>query len=297
MSNYDYAANYQVNNVIQALSDNNIRLPPNFQVPEGIKDAADMFVGVLMIDAAAGNSDRHDRNLDIVRQTNGQFYLSPVFDHGYSLGAVEDDELRSWVNPEHYNQYHNFSSFSNQGEDISGVEAFRQAAEIRPQAAKIWLNKLQNLDFSQIEQVFTRIPSNRLPLEAKKFALDLFQYNQKQLLSLDLALSFNREQQNRVDKIAPILVDYLKLNRKKEVENDSSVIKFDSEAKIIIYQNKLNSQEHLKAQYVGNKWLDIGSNISQTKESYFTDVAALKIAQLQSTKLKPLKSHLPSNQL
>jgi hypothetical protein len=81
MSQYDYAFDYQVDNVIQALSDNNIQLPPNFPVPEGIKDAADMFVGVLMMDATVGNSDRHDRNLDIVRQSSGQFYLSPVFDH------------------------------------------------------------------------------------------------------------------------------------------------------------------------------------------------------------------------
>jgi hypothetical protein len=296
MSKYDYAVNYQVNNVIQALSDNNIRLPPNFQVPKGIKDAADMFVGVLMIDATVGNSDRHDRNLDIVRQTNGQFYLSPVFDHGYSLGAIEDNDLRSWVSPEHYNQYHNFSSFSYEGEDISGLEAFRQAAEIRPQAAKIWLNKLQHLDFGQVKQVFTKIPSNRLTQEAKNFALELFKHNQKQLLHLELVLSPKNEQQDRIKKIAPILIDYLKLNQRKKVENDNSVVKFDSEAKIITYQDKVNSQEYLKAQYIENKWLDLGSNISQTKEFYFTDVVAVGIAKMQSEKLKPINSNHSSDQ-
>lgn len=296
MSKYDYAVNYQVNNVIQALSDNNIRLPPNFQVPEGIKDGADMFVGVLMIDAAVSNSDRHDRNLDIVRQTNGQFYLSPVFDHGYSLGAIEDNDLRSWINPEHYNRYRNFSSFSYEGQDISGVEAFRQAAKIRPQAAGIWLNKLQQLDFGQIERVFTRIPSNRLTPEAKNFALELFKHNQKQLLRLDLVLSSDNEQQNRIEKIAPILIDYLKLNHKKEVENDNSIVKFDSEAKIVTYQNKVNSQEYLKAQYVENKWINIESNISKAKESYFIDVVALNILQLRNEKLKPINSYFPSNQ-
>jgi hypothetical protein len=288
MSQYDYAFNYQVDNVIQALSDNNIRLPPKFPVPEGIKDGADMFVGVLMIDATVGNSDRHDRNLDIVRQTNGQFYLSPVFDHGYSLGASEDNDLRSWIDPEHYNRYHNFSSFSDRGEEISGVEAFRQAAAIRPQAAKIWLNKLQQLDFGQIERVFAKIPSERLTQEAKNFALELLKYNRKQLLNLDLVLSLNNEQQDRVEKIAPILIDYLKLNQNKTVENDNGVVKFDSKTKIITYQNKINPQEYLTAQYVENKWLDLGTNISQTKESYFTNIAAVNLAKLQSKKPKPI---------
>lgn len=113
---------------------------------------------------------------------------------------------------------------------------------------------------------------------------------------MDLVLSRDHEQQNRIEKIAPILIEYLKLNHKKEVENDNSVVKFDSEAKTFIYQDKANSQEYLKAQYVENKWLDIGSNISQAKESYFTDVAALNILQLQSEKLKPIHSHSSSNQ-
>ena len=112
VSNYSYADDYQVDNVIVALSDHNIQLPPNYQVPDGIKDGADMFVGVLMLDAWIGNSDRHDCNFDIVCQTNGQFYLSPIFDNGYSLGATEDNDLRSWLDPEQYNKYHNYSSFS-----------------------------------------------------------------------------------------------------------------------------------------------------------------------------------------
>ncbi|MEY2831496.1 MAG: hypothetical protein RLZZ574_754 [Cyanobacteriota bacterium] len=295
MSQYDYAFNYQVDNVIQALSDNNIRLPPNFSVPEGIKDGADMFVGVLMMDATVGNSDRHDRNLDIVRETNGQFYLSPVFDHGYSLGASEDNDLRSWIDPEHYNRYHNFSSFSDRGKEISGVEAFRQAAAIRPQAAKIWLNKLQQLDFGQIERVFAKIPSERLTQETKNFALELLKYNRKQLLNLDLVLSLNNEQQDRVEKIAPILIDYLKLNQNKTVENDNAVVKFDSKTKIITYQNKINPQEYLTAQYVENKWLDLGTNISQTKESYFTNIAAVNLAKLQSKKPKPTNNDFPGD--
>jgi hypothetical protein len=186
IARYDYAFDYEVENVIQALSDNNIGLPPNSLVPEGINDGADMFVGILMMDATVGNSDRHDRNLDIVRQSDGQSYLSPVFDQGYSLGAVEDNDLRSWISPQQYNTHHNFSSFSYEGEDISGLEAFKQAAKLRPEAAKIWLNELQKIDDRQIEQIFKRVPEPTLTRDTSNFAKNLLRHNRSQLLSLNL---------------------------------------------------------------------------------------------------------------
>ena len=283
LDKYNYASDYQVDKVIQALSDNDIGLPPNFPAPEGIKSGADMLVGILMMDATVGNRDRHDRNLDIVQQTNGHFYLSPVFDQGYSLGAAEDNDLRSWIDPQQYNQYHNFSSFSYKGEDISGLEAFKQAAQIRPSAAKIWLNELQKVDVRQIEQIFEQVPGDRITPDAKYFALELVKYNRSQLLNLSLAMSPTNEQQRRVEKIAPILLDYLDLNQKKEVENDNSVVKFDSDTKTISYQNRSNSEEYLKAQYVKGKWIDRGSNISKSKESYFVNIATSEIAQRQES--------------
>jgi hypothetical protein len=155
---------------------------------------------------------------------------------------------------------------------------------------------LQQLDFRQIERVFAKIPSERLTQEAKNFALELLKYNRKQLLSLDLVLSPNNQQQDRVKKIAPILIDYLKLNQNKIVENGNSVVKFDSKTKIITYQNKIDPQEYLTAQYIENEWLDLGTNISQTKESYFTDIAAVNLARLQSKKPKPTNSDSPGDQ-
>lgn len=183
---YDYAFDYQVDKVIQILSDNNIGIPPNSLLPEGINNGADMLTGVLMMDATVGNCDRHDRNLDIVQQKDGQLYLSPVFDQGFSLGATEDKKLKEWVDPKHYNKYYNFSSFGYQGEDISGLEAFKQAAELRPEAAKIWLKELQKIDNQQIKQIFKRIPEQIITLEDRQFALDLLEYNRNQLLEVNL---------------------------------------------------------------------------------------------------------------
>ena len=58
-------------------------------------------------------------------------------------------------------------------------------------------------------------------------------------------------------------------------------VKFDSDTKTISYQNKSNPEEYLKAQYDQGRWIDKGSNISQSKESYFVNVATLEIAKRQ----------------
>ena len=238
------------------------------------KGWADMFVGILMVDATVGNSDRHDRNIDIVRQSNGQFYLSPVFDHGYSLGASENNDLRGWIDPQQYNQYHNSSSFSYQGEDISGYKAFEQAAELRPEAAKIWLHELQKIDFRQIEQIFSQIPSNAIVPEAIDFALKLLEYNQKQLLSLNIAFNQTDVQQKKVELIAPVLLDYLRLDNLPRRENETTIVEYDSASKTISYQNKIEQNQYLKAQYIDNKWINRGSNISESKELEILNKAA-----------------------
>ena len=67
----------------------------------------------------------------------------------------------------------------------------------------------------------------------------------------------------KVERIAPILLDYLKLNQDTQLESDRSVIMFDKEKQILIYQDKLDSNEQLKAQYKNSRWLNLGSKVSR----------------------------------
>ena len=180
---YNQANDYQVKNVIQTLLDKKVKLPPNYEVPDGIFNGADMFVGILLLDATVGNEDRHDHNIDIVRQANGESYISPVFDHGSSLGSTETDRFRSQTSPKQYSEEYNISFFEFQSRDITGIEAFKQAAELRPYAAKIWLEQLASVEPEQIQAIFDRLPSGRITLEAKAFALELLNYNRTQLLN------------------------------------------------------------------------------------------------------------------
>ena len=50
------------------------------------------------------------------------------------------------------------------------------------------------------------------------------------------------------------------------------------------------------AQYKDNRWIDKGSNISQSKEDYFLNVSAEKIKQLQDEKSKSMNSDSSNNQ-
>ncbi|MCC0175824.1 hypothetical protein I4641_02360 [Waterburya agarophytonicola K14] len=188
---YDYAFNYEVSQVIQVLSEQDIKIPPGYKLPEGINDGVDMFVGVLMLDAYVGNTDRHDQNLDIVQLEDGTSYLSPVFDHGFSLGAVLDDRMRENNSPQRYSEVFSDSSFSIDGVDVSGLEAFEEAAKLRPQAAKIWQNQLSQIRTQEIRELFVRIPEDRITSRSRDFASDLLSHNQSQLLSLNLSYQQN----------------------------------------------------------------------------------------------------------
>ena len=180
---YNQVNDYQVKNVVQSLLNGDVKLPPDYEVPEGIEDGADMFVGILLLDAIVNNEDRHDHNIDIVRQINGESYISPVFDNGSSLGSVETDNFRNQTSPKQYSDKYSVSFFDFQSSDITGIEAFKQAAELRPLAAKVWLDRLASIKPEQIQNIFDSLPDNRITPVAKAFATELLDYNRTQLLN------------------------------------------------------------------------------------------------------------------
>jgi Holliday junction resolvase len=146
--------------------------------------------------------------------------------------------------------------------------------------------ELQKIDFGQVEQIFSQIPSHVIVAEAKSFALELIEYNKKQLLSLNITSSQTDVQQKRVELIAPVLFDYLGLENKPSRENKNVVVEYDSVNKIISYQNKTEPSQYLKAQYINNKWIDQGSNINESKESEILNKAAPEIRRRLQLKAK-----------
>ena len=152
-------------------------------------------------------------------------------------------------------------------------------------------------DAYDIPQYLTPVPGGVGPTQMAVLLERIFQVAKIELQPWDYQRDIVKPvQQERVEKIAPILMDYLKLNEKSKVERDNLIVEFDSDTKILTYQDKLNSQQYLKAQYKDNRWIDKGSNISQSREDYLLNVSAGKIKQLQDEKSKSMNCDPDNNQ-
>lgn len=193
IENYNYGSDYSVSSVINILEKQNVRIPPNHSLPEGINNGADMFVGALMLDAYTCNIDRHSRNFDIITLSNeGIQYLSPIFDNGRSLGSFLQDDIKVNRSISDYAKSTQ-SSITVEGYKKNGLETFKEASLLRPQAAKIWLHQLSQISTQEIQKLIDRIPEDRITPISKNFAFDLLNHNQSQLLSLNLDYKQNTD--------------------------------------------------------------------------------------------------------
>ncbi len=64
---------------------------------------------------------------------------------------------------------------------VSPIDAFRLAADIRPQAASAWVERLRAVSSEEIEEVVRRVPSIRMSETARRFALRMLQFNRSTL--------------------------------------------------------------------------------------------------------------------
>ena len=168
---------YSVREVLETLTQNRVQLPSGYQAPEGINDGTDLFVGYLLLDSLIANNDRHSGNWEIGLDSRGIKSLAPVYDNGASFATT----FGSLV-------YENYTVEQYMNTDLSmfgefQAETFKQAAELRPKAAMVWLKQLASVEIQQLEPIFARLPSDRVTSEARAFAIELLAYNRTQLLS------------------------------------------------------------------------------------------------------------------
>ena len=179
----DHISQYTVENVLKALELSNVKRPSNWQqpIPE-IDTGAKLFVGYLMMDAWAINRDRHYRNWGVMSVGN-QIELIPSYDHGLALGSTDQINL----SPERYAE-RTKSPFQGNNQQLSTFNAFERAAQIYPEAARMWQARLRQVTSAQIEEIFNRIPEGRITPIAAKFAIDLLDFNQKRIIDLEIDL-------------------------------------------------------------------------------------------------------------
>ncbi|MBW4532326.1 MAG: hypothetical protein KME09_00130 [Pleurocapsa minor HA4230-MV1] len=93
----------------------------------------------------------------------------------------------------------------------------------------------------------------------------------------------NSKEQERIAKVTSVLANYLKLNQKSILENQSSILGIDWKTKTIVFQNKIDQSEFLRAEFEPNRkvWIDKGSNLSPQKEQQIFESIVPKLENKQ----------------
>ncbi|MBH8558966.1 HipA domain-containing protein [Hymenobacter negativus] len=172
---------------------------PHARVAPMMRTAAHQFVGYLMFDAWVGNMDRHHENWALVQplhQQPSQWFLSPTYDHGSSLGRELNDERKEQILQQAHPD-HNLAAYASRGrgrffrlvtdpksQSLKPIDAFRLAAEMLPQAALNWRMLLRQVKLIKVEAVFKSFPSDWLTNTGSRFARALLEHNRQQILSV-----------------------------------------------------------------------------------------------------------------
>jgi hypothetical protein len=191
---------YTLDLTLDVLSDDelNIQLDPDWPLPDETSTVPEAFLGLLLVDAWIGNTDRHDNNWGILEQATPEGpirYLAPTFDHASSLGReLTDDERHDRLTTNDKNRTVEayikrcrsaFVREEDVEETIHPTDVFHQAAMQYPVAADAWLNKLETIQPTTVEAIFDRIPEVRISNVSIDFALRQLTLNRDALLNLD----------------------------------------------------------------------------------------------------------------
>jgi hypothetical protein len=176
---------------------------PQLQAPLGIADiyramtACEIFVGNLLFDTLVGNTDRHHENWGVVDVGTFTFHLAPSFDHASSLGRdLTDQNRRERLNTSDrrasvkaYAERGRSAFFGTnpKGRTLTGREMVESLVQVAPRPARIWAEKLVNLDQSSLERIFEQVPREVMSENAVQFAIRLIADNQRMIWEAALA--------------------------------------------------------------------------------------------------------------
>ncbi|MDX8127977.1 phosphatidylinositol kinase [Methylomonas sp. OY6] len=195
--NYPTHQRYQVSDhtfgrIHALLNSSEILLPLYWVSPgDGIKNAFDVFVGYLLLDAWIANQDRHHENWGEIAY-NDAIFLAPTYDHAASMGQNETDQVRkdrlkSRDPRRHISAYvekARSAIYLNKTEQkpLSTVRVFEMAAERSPNAASCWREMLGDISKQQCLAIFEKIPSSEISEAAIEFAVALLELNKQRIL-------------------------------------------------------------------------------------------------------------------
>jgi hypothetical protein len=173
-------------------------LPPiGWQAFSVVNSSLDVFIGYLMLDAWISNQDRHHENWGVIISPERTVHLAPTFDHNSSMGWNETDEKRRQrlttkdkrASMEQYVRRARsaFFTFAPAEKPLLTLDAFIEAAKLRPLAAEAWLGRLPQISDREIKDVFDQVPRDRITRDGKAFALRILELNRNRLLALKVS--------------------------------------------------------------------------------------------------------------
>jgi hypothetical protein len=196
---------HTISAVLTSINDSGAMLPPDWIPLNSIGSVCDLFLGYLMLDAWIGNTDRHHENWGIIDYSSAyprmssRRYLAPTFDHASSLGCLLLDTERTarlttrdaGYTIAAYAAKARSALYLHQGDKraLAPIDAFRIAAQARPNAGRTWLQALHAVEAERVASVFENLPDNRITHPARDFALQLLSINRTRLLELRESLT------------------------------------------------------------------------------------------------------------
>lgn len=193
VSNYRVPA-HTVDRVVSSFRQRMLDLPLGWTPPPFIETAVDTFIGYLLLDALAGNTDRHHENWGVLRLLDGRLHLAPTFDHASSLGRnLRDDERTERLQTRDQNR--TVEAFAKRAKSAlfrteldpkpqTTLSAFLEAAQLSRAAARGWLDVMETLGDAETATILRDVPPQRISDTALEFARRLISVNRANLLAL-----------------------------------------------------------------------------------------------------------------
>jgi hypothetical protein len=182
----------EISRVIAVCEDIIKNKPKGYESQKGVKTALDFMIGYLLLDALISNQDRHSENWGMVESLNEyktSHHLAPSFDHAASLGRNESEETmnsrlttkdvgRSIKNYVRKAKTH----FYQETKRLKTADVFIYVANIKPEAARYWLERIQGLSNEIIQTIVARVPVEIMSTIQKEFVTEVICSNRDYLL-------------------------------------------------------------------------------------------------------------------
>ena len=155
-------------------------------------DGRGVFLGYLLLDALVGNTDRHHENWGILVRSSSDIRVAPTFDHASSLGRElnDSDRMARLQTSDRRFAVHGYVRKAKSGfygtvpsrKAIDCVDAFYAGTRLADNAAQFWRSRLEALQKSDIERIFSEYPHGWVSESASTFAIACIEENRRRIL-------------------------------------------------------------------------------------------------------------------